>query len=405
MKARETFWYLGHIPYPFDRDTASAIEEIAAHYIIPWGYVDYSIEEWVYDELQSHEVEKAMPPLPALAELRAYRQKQEQLAVDDHLYVRGEEFVDACDILRSMIEVLPLDTPVRRGTFVQLPYLPLGRVNLSRVPLIDGQWIDRSVIELCEACAYLHDEGFTRMPPLDYHRLAWHRFYPPGTSWASPQPAEPALLFDARDDAERRLGQLQAHTTEINGRPYICYRDYAAWERRRVPGDLTTADLRGAGLKVCSWNAWIDSFSEQAPIKFLGERLGRLEHPFPVNHERDFIICDDVTGLLGILKERCQALSKVIEIARSLPSALRDPSGLTDRQHEILDALDGKALTKEKLARKIVCNPVTLYRPGGIKELQELGHVKNSRRMGGFYRPDRPPPLRSAAGKNATERN
>ncbi len=63
-----------------------------------------------------------------------------------------------------------------------------------------------------------------------------------------------------------------------------------------------------------------------------------------------------------------------------------------DFQREILNALDGRALKKQALAIEVCAGEGSrLYRPGGIKELMNGGHVVNKRRLG-YYRPDRPPP-------------
>ena len=64
----------------------------------------------------------------------------------------------------------------------------------------------------------------------------------------------------------------------------------------------------------------------------------------------------------------------------------------TPLQERILKALDGKALKKQKLADE-VCNGegTTLYRPGGIKELRDLGLVNHKPGVG-YYRPNKPPP-------------
>jgi len=60
-------------------------------------------------------------------------------------------------------------------------------------------------------------------------------------------------------------------------------------------------------------------------------------------------------------------------------------------QREILEALEDNGLTKVQLAHKIEVSESQLYRPGYLKELLDLGLVKNKRGVG-YYRPDAPPP-------------
>ncbi len=68
------------------------------------------------------------------------------------------------------------------------------------------------------------------------------------------------------------------------------------------------------------------------------------------------------------------------------------PFVCNDFQRQILDALDGKAMTKEELAFQICGGEGSrLYKTGGIKELMAVGKVANKRGLG-YFRPDSPPP-------------
>jgi predicted transcriptional regulator len=60
-------------------------------------------------------------------------------------------------------------------------------------------------------------------------------------------------------------------------------------------------------------------------------------------------------------------------------------------QDDVLEALDGKALTLDALATKLGVDRSALHRRG-LKELLARGLVENHRRVGGYYRPDAPPP-------------
>lgn len=64
---------------------------------------------------------------------------------------------------------------------------------------------------------------------------------------------------------------------------------------------------------------------------------------------------------------------------------------LTTVQRNILAALDGKALTLDALEAATRHSRSTIYAKGGISELRDAGLVDNDRRIGGFFRPDRPP--------------
>jgi biotin operon repressor len=78
--------------------------------------------------------------------------------------------------------------------------------------------------------------------------------------------------------------------------------------------------------------------------------------------------------------------------AASAPSRQTDaPFIPTELQRRILQKLDGKVLTLDALAQKLETDRSRVHRDG-IKELKDRGFVKNNRRLGGYYRPDSPPP-------------
>lgn len=89
---------------------------------------------------------------------------------------------------------------------------------------------------------------------------------------------------------------------------------------------------------------------------------------------------------------RCTAAG-LTELIRASRFGMEDnPVVVTPLQERILAALHGRALKKEPLADE-VCKGQgrTLYKPGGIKELQEKGLVAHLHTVG-YYRPDSPPP-------------
>jgi hypothetical protein len=72
------------------------------------------------------------------------------------------------------------------------------------------------------------------------------------------------------------------------------------------------------------------------------------------------------------------------------------PSSVTDFipsafQMRILKALDAKALTADNLQARLSCDRKTLY-ARGLRELMQHDVVRNNRRIGGYYLPNRPPP-------------
>jgi hypothetical protein len=65
-------------------------------------------------------------------------------------------------------------------------------------------------------------------------------------------------------------------------------------------------------------------------------------------------------------------------------------------QQGILDALDGRAMRTDALARAVDCDRRRLFKPGGLPELRDHGLADHHHRPG-YYRPDAPPPKLLAA--------
>jgi hypothetical protein len=59
-------------------------------------------------------------------------------------------------------------------------------------------------------------------------------------------------------------------------------------------------------------------------------------------------------------------------------------------QRRVLDALNGKVMTADKLQSHLHCDRRNLYRDG-LDPLKKAGLLLNDRRVGGYYRPDTPP--------------
>lgn len=83
-----------------------------------------------------------------------------------------------------------------------------------------------------------------------------------------------------------------------------------------------------------------------------------------------------------------------VPMSAGIGAAAAPPAGAqftpNDYQCEILMALEGKALRTDALAERTSQNPRRLFKPGGLKELQDAGLVAHSSRLG-YYRKDCPP--------------
>lgn len=90
--------------------------------------------------------------------------------------------------------------------------------------------------------------------------------------------------------------------------------------------------------------------------------------------------------------DRARVVSLPVTPATKAPSPGVPDSFIPSQTQElILDALAGKALRTDQIANLCDIDRRTLFKPGGLKELQDVGLVAWHRRLG-YYRPDDPPP-------------
>jgi hypothetical protein len=391
---REPYWHLRRAPYPLDAETAAAVRWIVDGFVAPWELVGMAVEGWVYPQFRADAVECAtrfdrMPPaaaersIPDLETLRAW----ESGDVPDRLVgIWGEEFISAREAHEGVIRAHVAATPDLAGTFVEIPYMPLGESRLGRVPLVGGEWVDRRVVALWEACASLHARGWTRLPALDPHPIAWHRVFPPGTRWADPRAAGQDQLDGAIRRAEEALRSFRGGAREIGGRQYLRFADYCDWRGRQVPGDLRRA--RREGVAVGRWNAWVLGHAPDGLLDLCGEDVGLLGHPCPFREGEDYLGGDDRDRVAGALGERAEVLARLTEVAARIQASPRR----TGAQLQILRALAAGPKTADKLAAALRCDRRTLWKPGWLPELLDRGEVVKYGRAGYHLPTQLPPP-------------
>jgi hypothetical protein len=115
------------------------------------------------------------------------------------------------------------------GTSLYLEEVPIPPRDL---PLIEGEWIDRHVIELAELGALLKAKSYQPIQT-DEHPLAWPHYK--SKDGGDLGRAEHAKL---RSHASRRLHKYPGRTKDIAGRQYSSFQDYIEWPGRRLEGDL-----------------------------------------------------------------------------------------------------------------------------------------------------------------------
>lgn len=396
--AARWFWRLA--PYPFEVDTAAAIRGILDDQVLPWSVLQDYIEEWAYPTFFKSAIEieiafnrrtreEAASVIPDLETLRSFF---EGTVPENLVGSWAEDFAEECELLLNVIkDGILVDEPSLAGRFIHLPFLPLGQSWLSRVPLRDGVWIDRKLLELCEASAVLAGRGYTRLPAIDPHSLAWHRFYPPNTRWASPSAAPQSVFCNALNEAAAAVRKMPTRVRQIQGRPFAHIEDYGAWIGRRMPGHLQVPGMQQDGISRTRWNTWVRENADEAVVEVADYRLTTVSHKWDVRDGETVCLHCSQEHAGAALEERQRALGQLYAAAQSAAARSSPFIILTELQRRILACLERRAMTTDKLSAELGCDRRTMHKPGGINELRNRGQVRNNRQVGGYYRPDSPP--------------
>lgn len=385
--AMRPLWYLSQVAFPLDADTAGAVQSLIDHFVLSWGLVESYIQEWAYPKFRedalafSEAASDGRPPVPELETLRAFQGDKwgrRFLRLD----TRPEEFEEVCLDTADLIQNgFFLDHPSLEGRYLRLPYVPLGDDRLSDIPLIDGCWLDQRLIELCETAAHLHQEGFTRVPPIDRHRVAWHRFFPPHTRWQGPRESPPERFWETLDKVGQKIRNLPARRSEVSGRTVVHIDDYAGWKGCWVPRDYLVADARHIGIPVRRWNDWIRQNGDGDTLDLFGTMIGVVEHPFDVGLYSSIAVHATMEQSKEAMGRRSKVVHDLVQLASYQPEPPRSRTKLTGRQRRILLALQVSGpMGGADLAAMVGCGRRDLYRAGGLGELKTRGLVTVSGR-------------------------
>ncbi|MFQ6027185.1 MAG: hypothetical protein ACE5Q6_06815 [Dehalococcoidia bacterium] len=292
------------LPYPLDPETVAAVEGAIEHYVMPWEVLEESddLSRWVTnsflaegkDELPDdayrlqHDYSGSLPG-PDPEEVQALFPDQESfdkfLAGEDYNYgladVTDEEYNERYETIMSAIRDLGLE-----GSVMELP--PVPHAFLREAPLVDGEWIDRYVVELAEWGARLVQQGLAVEESDDPHALAWFNISDPEAGENAP--AEMTLKL--WQQAQRHLARSPGRTKEIEGHHYFNWEDYLGWRGRRVKGDLTARISQG--LIVSQWNRWVEQQGGEGKATLAGVLVDRLScHAEGYQHQ----VCQDAGDL------------------------------------------------------------------------------------------------------------
>ena len=212
------------LPYPLDAETAAAVEAALEHRVVSWNCLRdaETIEDWVLDDPTADE------------------------------YISDAALASTVRRVERRIKALVRSKVIRSAKRVSLPALP--HAFLSAAPLLDGRWIDVSVLELAELGVILKDCDWTPRGSGDSHPLAFAEFVRADAE-GDLSPIDDASWLDARQASTDRVRSYHRRRRVIDGRDYVELSLYQRWRKRTAGARLDAATE--SGFVASDWNDWV----------------------------------------------------------------------------------------------------------------------------------------------------
>ena len=150
---------------------------------------------------------------------------------------------------------------VRAGRLVTLPAVPIP--FLASTPLLEGAWIDLTVLKLAEFGAILADRGRGLRGSRDAHPLASEEFVTTDARGGQ-VPIDESTWREADKSAGARVGRYRGGRRRFGGRTYVKFALYQRW-RARTLGSRLEASTE-TGFVVSDWNDWVKNQGPEAAL-------------------------------------------------------------------------------------------------------------------------------------------
>ena len=214
---------------------------------------------------------------------------------------------------------------VRAGRLVTLPAVPIP--FLASTPLLEGAWIDLTVLKLAEFGAILADRG--GQVPIDE------------STWR-----------EADKSAGARVGRYRGGRRRFGGRTYVKFALYQRW-RARTLGSRLEASTE-TGFVVSDWNDWVKNQGPEAAL------AGVPVEPLTTFVNSDAWTVHDADLARGLQLARVDLLAKLTRHATQPPSLLEKRERLRD------------ALTRSDSRVVVLIDDIDRLEPNETRELMRL---------------------------------
>jgi hypothetical protein len=192
--------------------------------------------------------------------------------------VRDEEFQQVADRVHTALTELVAAGAVVKGILVTVDTAVTEAFYCT--PLVDGEWIDRTIVELAELGWFLEQAGFRVEGSTDPDPIRWSVVLAPT--------GDDEATFDqiaaVRDQVRAHVATFTGRTTQIDGRDYLSFADYLSWKSRKATDDFPRAE----GIVIASWNAWVDAHGGDGVAELAGVKVFTIDR-----QEHQIIALDD----------------------------------------------------------------------------------------------------------------
>ena len=233
------------LPYPLDTETAVAAKAALEHRVESWNLLREAetVEEWVLEMLPEDD---------------------DEVSAEDEVSDGNGSDAEVNRLARGVereLRRLVGSNVVRAGRLVTLPAVPIP--FLASAPLLEGAWIDLTVLELAESGAILADQGCTLRGSGDVHLLASEEFVTTDAQ-AEQVPIDETTWREAKKSAGARVGRYRGGRRRFGGRTYVKFALYQKWRARTLGGRLEASTE--SGFLAESWNDWVKKRGAEAAL-------------------------------------------------------------------------------------------------------------------------------------------